>query len=238
MVEVINDSPMEKNLKMVSADYMQGKTKLVKNGLHKGLVAFGSARIPMDDKVILECEEISNLCAQRIIEKKKNLSFMTGGGPSFMNAWLKGANQFNLNPDGTRKEEYVVQTSGVCLNLPHETDADRLQNAVESVSYTALTFEARKALLIEYAEALIVFDGGFGTMDELFVALTLMKTHKIPDIPIFLYSSKFWTPIKDLADLFVNRKTITENEKDILHYCDTKEDLLKELYKVIDNKND
>jgi uncharacterized protein (TIGR00730 family) len=214
---------MEDILKVVSDDYLKNKEILVKSNFPKGFVAFGSARIPMSDQHMLDIVEISKLCAKRVLEKKKRISFITGGGPSVMAAWLKGA------------FEEGAPTSGITLILPHETSKDILQFCDKETSCIMSTFQARKALLLEYAKALIIFKGGYGTMDELFETLTLIKTGKIPKIPIFIYPADFYQGIKTLTASFVEEKTINRDEIDILNYVNTKEELIEKLYNIIDN---
>jgi uncharacterized protein (TIGR00730 family) len=212
---------MEDILLQVSNDYKIAKEKLVKSNFSKGITAFGSARIPMDDPHIKEIEEISTLCAKRVLEKNKKISFITGGGPSVMTAWLSGAHSIG------------AETGGIALMLPHEKPEDQLRFCNKDTSCTMQTFEARKALLIEYSKAIIIFKGGFGTMDELFATLTLMKTGKIPEIPIFIYPSDFYKDILNFKS-FIDAKTVKQSEIEVLKYMDTKEELLERLYGVID----
>jgi uncharacterized protein (TIGR00730 family) len=215
-------SPIQQIMEIATEDYITSKAKLIKGGLHKGIVAFGSARISEEDPHLKEIVEISKLCAERVKAKSKPVSFITGGGPSVMTAWLKGA--YNVGD---------VQTSGIVLPLPHETPEQQFQNANKEVSVSTKTFQARKALMFEYARALIVFKGGFGTMDELFYGLTLMKTKKIPEIPVFIYPANFYGGTLNF-DEFIKAGTIKKEEEGILHFINNKEELLEKLYKIID----
>lgn len=206
-------------------EYEDARNKLIKNKLYKGIVAFGSARIPMDDPHIKEIHEIAVKCAERVLAKKKKISFITGGGPSVMTAWLEGS--YNTG----------AQAAGMALVLPHEKPEDQLKFCDKDVSYVFETFQARKALMFEFAKCIIIFKGGFGTMDELFEALTFMKTHKIPDIPVFIYPADFYENILNF-DSFLEAKTIKPEEIECLHYINSKEELLKKLFELIDNDND
>ena len=143
-------------------DFLEAKEKLERAGLYKGLVAFGSARIDMEDGHIKEIEEIADLCAKRILEKGKKISFITGGGPSVMTAWLKGAHR-----EG-------IQTSGLFMQLMKEKVLNPY--AIPEISCEVETLESRKAILFEYAKCAIIFKGGFGTLDEVFSMLTLIRT--------------------------------------------------------------
>ncbi|MDR2527356.1 MAG: LOG family protein [Rickettsiales bacterium] len=247
-IMTLTSSNMEKILSVSTADYYTTKANLMRGGLYKGLVAFGSARIPDGfstkskgkprDPLLDEVEDISKSCAKRILDNKKEISFISGGGPSIMDAWLSGANSFNKNPDGTLKETPVIQTSGIALVVPWETEADRLRNSYKHLSGTPETFDARRSLLIEYSIALVIFEGGIGTMDELFVTLDLIKTNKIEERPIVVYNTNhFYDPLIELLENFKkDNRTISANELDnILFFVDTREQLMERLYSIIDN---
>ena len=194
--------------------------KFKKNGLHNSIVAFGSARIKPEDKHYKEIVEISKLCAERIKKNNKKISFMTGGGPAVMEAWLKGG------------YEVGIQTSGIGIVLPHEQKMNDYCD--EKYSCVFNTFAPRKQVFYEYAKAIIVFKGGFGTMDELFEALTLIATKRIRKVPILVYPADFYKDVFNFTT-FLEANTIRQDEWDFLTMCKTKEQLLEELYKVIDN---
>jgi uncharacterized protein (TIGR00730 family) len=221
MVESIN---MIDSMKLISDDYAKNKEKLVKANFPKGFVAFGSARISMDDQHIKEINEVACLCAKRILTKKKNISFITGGGPSVMTAWLEGAYKAG------------GKTGGMALLLPHEKENEQLKFCDKDSACIMKTFESRKALMYDYAKALIIFKGGFGTMDELFSALTFIKTKKMPEVPILVYPSDFYKDVLNFKT-FVKAKTIEKSEYDIIKFMNSKEELLDNLYNLIDNDN-
>jgi len=202
-------------------DYEAAKKKLANAHFPKGLVAFGSARLPMTDSHIKEVEEISALCAKRILAKGKNISFITGGGPSVMTAWLKPA------------YELGASTGGMALVLPHEREEDRLKFCNQETSCVLETFEARKAIMFDYAKCIVIFKGGFGTMDELYSALTLMKTNRMPEVPIFIYPASFYRDVLNFKE-FINAKTIRPDEGDMMKFMNSKEELIENLYKFID----
>jgi uncharacterized protein (TIGR00730 family) len=195
---------------------------MIDNNLYKGIVAFGSARIPLTDPHVMEVEEIAKKCALKVKEENRKISFITGGGPSIMTAWLKGAYEVG-----------GVQTACMAMLLPHERKEDQLKYCDLSVSNVFNTFEARKSILLEFAKCLIIFKGGFGTMDELFTALTLMKTKKIPEIPVFIYPADYYKDVLNFEN-FLKTKTINQDELNILHFVNSKEELLEKLYEVIE----
>lgn len=200
-------------------DFLDAKAKLENAGLYKGLVAFGSARISMDDAHIKEIEEIADLCAKRILEKGKKISFITGGGPSVMTAWLKGAYR-----EG-------IQTSGLFMQLMKEKVLNPY--AIPEISCEVETLESRKAILFEYAKCAIIFKGGFGTLDEVFSMLTLIRTGNMQSVQMFVYPADFYQDTLNFKEL-LKVGTINQNEADMLKFFDKKEDLLQELYKIID----
>ncbi|MDR0423443.1 MAG: LOG family protein [Rickettsiales bacterium] len=215
-------SPMEEILLQVTEDYRIGKEKLVKSNFPKSITAFGSARIPSDSEHYKEIVEISALCAKRIKEKGKDIGFITGGGPSVMTAWLKGAYENGGN------------CAGISLVLAHETEKDQSPFVNKEASSMMRTFPARKALMMEYSKAIIIFKGGFGTMDEMFEVFTLIQTNKIPNIPVFVYPSDFYKGVFNF-ETFLADKTIKQEDIDRIQFCDTKQELIDKLYTLIDN---
>ena len=199
--------------------YGHANKKLKRNGLHNGIVVFGSARIPDSDPHIKEIEEISELCAKRIKSQNKKISFITGDGPSVMTAWLKPAAKVG------------IQTAGFSITLPFEEDTSGYSN--DKISYTFTNFPARKQTMFDYAIAYVVFKGGFGTMDELFNLLIYITTNRAQKKPIFIYPKSFYKDVLNF-DKFIENKTIDESSAKLLTYFDTKEELLNALYDIID----
>ena len=137
---------------------------------------------------------------------KAGYGVLTGGGPGIMQAGNKGAYENN------------GISIGLNIALPMEQHPNRYQTTSLDFRY----FFVRKVWFLKYSGALIVYPGGFGTMDELMETLTLTQTHKIRRVPIVLVGSKFWEP---LLEWFRNT-LLTEN-------LISKEDL--ELYRVVDS---
>ena len=203
--------------------YNHANKKLKKNGLYHGIVAFGSARIPDNDPHIKEIEEISALCATRIKEQNKKISFITGDGPSVMTAWLKPAAQVG------------IQTAGFAITLPFEESTSGYSD--KKISYTFTNFPARKQVMFDHAMAYVIFKGGFGTMDEVFNLLVYITTGRAEKKPIFVYPKSFYKNILNF-DEFVKNGTIGDDGANLLTYFDTKEELLKALFDVIDNADE
>jgi uncharacterized protein (TIGR00730 family) len=132
---------------------------------------FGSAREQKAGKYYAAAEKTAKMLA------KKGYSIITGGGGGIMEAANKGA----FEAGGT--------SIGLNIELPHEQHPNKFANLQMGFRY----FFARKVMFVKYASAFIVFPGGFGTLDELFEAMTLIQTQKIKPFPIVLYGKAFWT---------------------------------------------
>ena len=137
---------------------------------------FGSARAKEDDPAYEAAVETARLLA------RAGFGVITGGGPGIMEAGNKGAQ------DGGNL------SIGCNIELPFE----QFSNPYLDVSLDFNYFFVRKTMFIKYSSAFIIFPGGFGTMDELFEALTLIQTHKVSHFPIILYDSKFWGGLLNL----------------------------------------
>jgi len=204
-------------------EYKAAKEQLTKENFPKGLVAFGSARISYADPHIQEIKEIAGDCAKYAIENEKKVSFITGGGPSVMTAWLELPNEAGAN------------TGAMALELPFEAKTSQMQHCDLKTSFLFKTFQARKAIMMEYAKAVIIFKGGFGTMDELFEVMTLIKTGRIPQIPIFIYPEDFYKDTLNFEE-FLKAGTIKQEENDMLIFVKSREELMEKLYSVIDSE--
>lgn len=132
---------------------------------------FGSARTKESDPDYQQCVALARALAEQ------GFAIITGGGPGIMEAANKGA------------VEGGGQSVGCNIELPFEQHI----NAYVQIPINFRYFFIRKTMFVKYAEAFIIFPGGFGTMDELFEALTLVETGKIRNFPIVLFGSKYWT---------------------------------------------
>ncbi|MEA2499207.1 MAG: hypothetical protein QOH26_1612 [Actinomycetota bacterium] len=131
---------------------------------------FGSARIERDDPMYAAAEEVGRTLAEA------GFAVITGGGPGIMEAANKGC-----------KEAGGVSV-GCNIELPFEQGMNEYVDLAVDFRY----FFVRKTMFVKYAEAFVVFPGGFGTLDELFEALTLIQTGKALHFPVVLFGSDFW----------------------------------------------
>ena len=139
---------------------------------HVGLAAaiFGSARTPPDDKYYQMASDL----AERLV--KEDYAVITGGGPGIMEAGNRGA----FDAGG--------KSIGLNISLPME----QVANPHQTISLNFHYFFCRKVMFLKYAQALICFPGGFGTMDEFFESMTLIQTKKTAKFPVVLIGHDFW----------------------------------------------
>lgn len=162
---------------------------------------FGSARTKPDNEFYKAAEKTASLLV------KRGLGVITGGGPGIMEAANKGA------------AETGGLSIGCSIELPHEQKPNEYQNVALEFHY----FFVRKLMFVKYSIGYIIFPGGFGTLDELFEALTLSQTDKIKHFPIVLFGSSYWKKLCDWIDDILLEKFCT------IDSCD------KDLYTVIDD---
>jgi uncharacterized protein (TIGR00730 family) len=136
---------------------------------------FGSARTHQDDRFYGEARELATRLA------RKGITVITGGGPGIMEAANRGA----ADAGGV--------SVGLGIELPHEQRINEFANIAINFRY----FFARKLMFVKYAQAFVIFPGGYGTFDELFESLVLVQTGKIDHFPIILWGRIYWQPLID-----------------------------------------
>jgi|TARA_B110000261_G_scaffold164144_1_gene212451 hypothetical protein len=154
----------------IMAEFVEGYEKMSKIG--PCVSVFGSARTKEDNKYYQLAEEVSYLLTQN------NYGVITGGGPGIMEAGNRGA----------RRGAGI--SVGLNIELPFEQSSNEYIDADKSIDFDY--FFVRKVMFVKYAQGFIALPGGFGTLDELFEALTLIQTKKIGLFPIILMGSEYW----------------------------------------------
>ncbi|MCY7352882.1 MAG: TIGR00730 family Rossman fold protein [Cytophagaceae bacterium] len=154
----------------VMAEFVEGFDRLAKIGPCVSI--FGSARTTADNKYYKIAEEI----AAELVEY--GYGVITGGGPGIMEAANKGA------------QAQKGKSVGLNIKLPHEQYPNEYIDYDKSINFDF--FFVRKVMFVKYAQGFIVLPGGFGTLDELFEAITLIQTGKIARFPIVLVGRSFW----------------------------------------------
>jgi len=167
---------------------------------------FGSARIKPEEPAYIAAVETARLLA------KAGFGIITGGGPGIMEAGNKGA------------QEGDNVSVGCNIELPFEQGP----NPYLDISLDFRYFFVRKTMFVKYAEAFIIFPGGFGTMDELFEALLLIQTKKVSHFPVILYDSKYWGGLINwIRDTMLVTEKILPEDAGLLLLSDDPEEICK-----------
>ena len=168
------------------------------------IAIFGSARTKPHDPDYTAAITTARLLA------KAGFGIITGGGPGIMEAANKGA------------QEGGNLSIGCNIELPFE----QASNPYLDISLDFRYFFVRKTLFIKYSNAFIIFPGGFGTMDELFEALTLIQTKKVSNFPIILYGSEYWSGLIGwLRDTMLKLENISPLDFELLRMSDNPEEI-------------
>jgi len=184
------------------------------------VAVFGSARIKESDKFYKEAEELAYLLT------KKGFGIVTGGGPGAMEAANKGAHFAG------------GKSVGLNINLPFEQHANPFIDRDKLIEFDY--FFTRKLMFMRYSQGYIVLPGGFGTMDELFEAITLIQTHKLVSFPVILVSKTYWGGLIDwIKNTMMKYAMIGDLDMDIFHLVDTVEeavDVIEDFYEKYELK--
>lgn len=148
--------------------------------------------------------------ARLLVENGFNV--ISGGGPGVMEAANRGA------------AEAGGKSVGLHIHLPNEQKPNKFANVRLEFKY----FFIRKVMFVKYAVAYIIMPGGFGTLDELFEAMTLIQTKRIRHFPVILVGSKFWNGLIDwIKETLIEKGTISESDFEILNVVDTPEEAVQ-----------
>jgi hypothetical protein len=194
----------------IMGEFVEGVDAL--HDLGPAVSIFGSARIKPNDAVYKKTEKLAELFV------KNGFSVITGGGGGVMEAANKGA----ADAGGT--------SVGLNIILPFEQKPNSFSNVKLDFKY----FFIRKVMFIKYASAYIILPGGFGTLDELFEAVTLVQTRRIKSFPLILVGSEYWAGLIEwIKDKLLGEKRISPEDLEILQIMDDPEEIVKAVHKVI-----
>ncbi|MDT0645950.1 TIGR00730 family Rossman fold protein [Zunongwangia sp. F260] len=201
----------------IMGEFVNGYEKLSQIGPCVSI--FGSARTKPDQKYYKLAESI----ATKIVDH--GYGVITGGGPGIMEGGNKGAHLGG----GT--------SVGLNIDLPFEQHDNPYIDNDKSLDFDY--FFVRKVMFVKYSQGFVVMPGGFGTLDELFEAVTLIQTHKIDKFPIILVGRDFWGGLVDwiqttLCDSFQN---ISTADIDLVQVVDTEDEVIEALDKFYDEYN-
>lgn len=184
----------------VMSEMVEGFEKLAKIGPCVSI--FGSARTKEDHPYYKMTEEI----AAKLV--RHGYGVITGGGPGIMQAGNKGAASEN------------GKSVGLNIELPHEQNNNIYIDADKLISFDY--FFVRKVMFVKYSQGFVVMPGGFGTLDEMFEAITLIQTNKIGRFPIVLVGKKFWSGLFDwIREVMINEGNISAEDLDLVNLVDT-----------------
>jgi uncharacterized protein (TIGR00730 family) len=191
----------------IMSEFVEGYERMAKIG--PCISVFGSARTKPDNKYYQMGVEISEMLS------RAGYGVITGGGPGIMEAGNKGAQQ------GGGK------SVGLNIDLPFEQNHNPFIDPEHNLEFDY--FFVRKVIFVKYAQGFVVLPGGFGTMDELFEALTLIQTKKINERPVVLIGKQYWQGLFDwIEESMLNmEQTISPKDLNMFSIVDTPEEAFK-----------
>ena len=190
------DSDPWRSLRILS-EFVEGFDALAEVG--PAVSVFGSARTKPDHPMYVMARELGKLLAEA------GYSVITGGGPGIMEAANRGC------------QEGGRLSIGCNIELPMEQGLNPYCDLGIEFRY----FFARKVMFVKYADAFVIFPGGYGTLDELFEALTLIQTHKVQDFPVILIGSEYWGGMVDwVKGALLKEAAINQEDVDLLRLTD------------------
>jgi uncharacterized protein (TIGR00730 family) len=186
----------------IMGEFVEGFDALAEIGT--AVTLFGSARVKPDEPMYQTAVDTARLLGEA------GFTIITGGGPGMMEACNRGA------------REAGALSVGLNVELPFEQGVNPYVDIAIEFHY----FFVRKTMFVKYAQAFVIFPGGFGTLDELFEALTLIQTGKVQNFPIILFSSAYWSGMLEwLRTTMLVEGKVAEADLDLLVLCDSPEEV-------------
>ncbi len=188
----------------ITGEFVQGFDDM--SDIASAVAIFGSARTPRDHPYYALAAKTARLLG------RKKFAIITGGGPGIMEAANKGA------------REAPTISIGLNIELPHEQSSNPYVDRAINFRY----FFVRKTMFVKYAHAFVVFPGGFGSMDELFEALTLIQTGKIKNFPVVLMGRSYWAGLLDwLNQVVAQHGNIARDDVKLMHVTDDPDEAVR-----------
>ncbi|MGD9529939.1 TIGR00730 family Rossman fold protein [Pseudonocardia sp.] len=188
----------------IQAEFVEGFGVLAE--LPRAVTVFGSARTPRDHLEYAQGRALGTALAEA------GFAVITGGGPGVMEAANKGCSE----------------AGGLSVGLGIELPFEQGLNEYVDVGINFRYFFVRKTMFVKYSQAFVCLPGGFGTMDELFEALTLVQTKKVTKFPVVLLGSDYWGGLYDwIAKSMLDGGKIGENDVGLLHVTDDVDDAVE-----------
>ena len=192
----------------IMSEFVEGFEELAKIG--PAITVFGSARTKASDRYYKLAEEIAFLLA------KDGYAIITGAGPGIMEAANKGAKKAGIT------------SIGLNIQVPVAQKPNRFITKLIEFRY----FFCRKVMFLKYANASVIFPGGFGTMDEFFETVTLIQTQRIEKFPVVLVGSEYWKGLIDwVKKSMINTNRVSEEDLDIFSIVDEPAEVVRVIKK-------
>jgi uncharacterized protein (TIGR00730 family) len=193
----------------IMAEFVDSFEKMSRQG--PMITVFGSARTQPEEQDYRQAEALGRLIVA------EGFGVLTGGGPGIMEAANKGA----------------FEAGGVSIGLNIELPMEQKPNPYLTTGIDFRYFFIRKVNFLKYALGVVVFPGGFGTIDEAFETLTLAQTDKINRIPIVLVGTAFWAPMREwIVDKLLGSNRISAADLDLFHLVDTPEEAMAHIRQI------
>jgi uncharacterized protein (TIGR00730 family) len=202
---IIDDITLKDSWRLfhILAEFVEGFENLT--DISPAITVFGSARAKEGDELFQKAYQLAKVLG------KNHFNMITGGGPGVMEAVNKGA------------QEEGVKSIGINIELPFEQKPNPYITLPLSFKY----FFVRKVMFVKYAIAYIVLPGGFGTLDELFEAITLIQTKKIRPFPVILMGSAYWKGLIDFMEKqMLENRMIEKSDLSIIKIMDDPEEIV------------
>ena len=198
----------------ILGEFVEGFDTL--SDVHNAVTIFGSARTQADDPYYDKAVETARLLA------REGFPIITGGGPGIMEAANRGAQEGN------------GLSIGCNIELPFEQGTNTYVDRAVHFRY----FFVRKTMFVKYSTAFIVFPGGYGTMDELFEALTLIQTGKVKHFPVVLFGATYWNGMVEwLRDRVAGEGKIATTDLELFHVTDDPMDAVRRILKARERRS-
>lgn len=192
----------------IMSEFVEATERLA--GVRPAVSIFGSARVKPNSPYYQMTERIARLLSD------SGFSVISGGGPGVMEAANKGA--------------YLGKSPSIGLNI--QLPMEQQSNPYQDISQSFRHFFARKYMFVRFAAAYVVMPGGFGTLDELLEALTLIQTNKSPHIPLILVGDGFWNGLLDwFRERLVTEGMINPEDMDLIQILDEPEAIVAAIFR-------
>jgi uncharacterized protein (TIGR00730 family) len=195
----------------IMGEFVEGFDELAT--VTRGVAVFGSARTSPEDPYYAAARETAALLA------RAGFSVITGGGPGVMEAANHGA----------------FEAGGVSIGCNIELPFEQKPNQYQTRTLTFKYFFVRKTMFVKYSNAFVIFPGGYGTLDELFEALTLIQTRKIRNFPVVLFGKEYWGGMfRWIEETVLKSKYINEADYRMLHLTDSPAEVIEIILRSMD----